>query len=283
MTAEHPTPYPALNGLLLELVTSVKAILGDTFTGAYLQGSLAIGDFDEHSDIDFLVVIEEELDESQLSALQSMHARIYGLGGRYPPDCPTRTRVLEADHWETSLEGSYFPRRSLKRHDPVGGQQWFLDNGCRSLEWSDHDDTLVVRWTVRERGVILSGPDPKSLIDPIPVDALRHEILATMVIIENSMSEPFWNSGFGQPFAVMTYCRMLHTLATGTIQSKRAGVLWGHETLDRRWAGLIQRAWDSRGIGHVSQPPDAEDFKSTLEFIKYAMDESRRYFAGARA
>ena len=33
----------------------------------------------------------------------------------------------------------------------------------------------------------------------------------------------FWNSRFGQSFAVLTYCRMLHTLHTETVQSKKAG------------------------------------------------------------
>ncbi len=35
----HPTPYPELNSVLEELVTSVQVVLGDVLVGAYLQGS----------------------------------------------------------------------------------------------------------------------------------------------------------------------------------------------------------------------------------------------------
>jgi predicted nucleotidyltransferase len=54
---KFPTPYPDVNEVLLTLLDNVRAILGDYFTGMYLYGSLASGDFDpRRSDIDFLVV-----------------------------------------------------------------------------------------------------------------------------------------------------------------------------------------------------------------------------------
>jgi predicted nucleotidyltransferase len=52
----QPTAFPDLNEVLRELVSSVQAILGENFCGAYLQGSFAVGDADEHSDVDFIVV-----------------------------------------------------------------------------------------------------------------------------------------------------------------------------------------------------------------------------------
>lgn len=53
---EQPTPYPDLNGVLAELVESIECILADQLVGIYLQGSFAVGDFDEHSDVDFFVI-----------------------------------------------------------------------------------------------------------------------------------------------------------------------------------------------------------------------------------
>ena len=49
-----PTPYQDLNVVLTRLVGGVQTALGATFVGAYLQGSFAVGDFDEHSDVDFI-------------------------------------------------------------------------------------------------------------------------------------------------------------------------------------------------------------------------------------
>src|SRR5438874_13306026 len=50
------TPFDDLNQLLVELVAGAKEALGDSFCGAYLQGSFAVGDADAHSDVDFIVV-----------------------------------------------------------------------------------------------------------------------------------------------------------------------------------------------------------------------------------
>src|SRR5262245_61749859 len=117
MNPSQPTPYPDLNGVLLEFVTSTQAILGDNFIAAYLQGSFAIGDFDEDSDVDFLVAIQDKLSEADLAALQANHARLYRL------ESP----------WAQHLEGSYVPKDALRRYEPPGREFFFLDNGSQQL------------------------------------------------------------------------------------------------------------------------------------------------------
>ena len=59
MSETLPTPYPELNTVLRELVDRLQAALGDNFVGAYLQGSFAVGDFDQDSDCDFIVVVND--------------------------------------------------------------------------------------------------------------------------------------------------------------------------------------------------------------------------------
>jgi hypothetical protein len=43
---ETPTLYPDINRLLAELYSGARAVLGNSFTGMYLDGSLACGAFD---------------------------------------------------------------------------------------------------------------------------------------------------------------------------------------------------------------------------------------------
>lgn len=112
-----PTPYFDLNSILSEFVSSLQAILCDNLTGAYLHGSFALGDFDEDSDVDFLVVIREEMENPQLALLQTMHARIYAL------DIP----------WAKHLEGSYITQEALRRYIPPGEQLFYLDNCASTL------------------------------------------------------------------------------------------------------------------------------------------------------
>lgn len=254
-----PTPYADLNSVLRELVDSVQSVLRSNFVGAYLQGSFAVGDFDSHSDVDFIVVTEDELSDEHISALQRVHERIYHL------DAP----------WAQHLEGSYFPRSILRDPSRRGEPLWYLDHGASSLIRSDHCNTLVVRWVIREKGVVLAGPAPETLLEPIAADRLRREIMEVVVgwgqeILANPA--PYHNR-FYQGFLVLNFCRMLHDLHTGANGSKRAGAEWAKRQLDPSWSGLIDRAWSCRPDPAVSvrQAPNPEDFADTLKFVQYAI------------
>jgi aminoglycoside adenylyltransferase-like protein len=199
--------------------------------------------------------------------LQAMHERLYHLGSA----------------WAQHLEGSYFPKDILRDYSQCGKALWYLDHGSRSLVRSDHCNTVVVRWVVREHGVALAGQNPASLVDPIPVESLRREILATIrdwgqQILDES--ERF-NNRFYQTYIVLNYCRMLHDLHTGRTGSKHGGAEWAKVNLNPLWAGLIDRAWDGRPNPALSVrlPADPEDFKLTLEFIQYIIQAATEYAA----
>ena len=69
----------------------------------YLEGSLVSDDFDQDSDIDFVVVADEDISSDLFAALQEMHERIAAI-----------------DFWyAVQLEGSYISRQALRRHDPA--------------------------------------------------------------------------------------------------------------------------------------------------------------------
>jgi hypothetical protein len=265
MSTLHSTPFPELNAVLSELVTSVQSILGDNFLAAYLQGSFAVGDFDQHSDVDFIIALNSELSQDQVAALQVMHARIFSL------DCP----------WAHCLEGSYFPEHILRHYSRRGVKLWYLDNGHHSLILDRHCNTAVVRSVLLRDGVVLVGPAPTELVDPVPVSVLRREILETMnTWARQVLANPgMINNRFYQGFAVFHYCRSLHALHTGVVGSKRAGAEWAKTNLDPSWAELIDRAWDTRPNPSLSvrQPPDPQDFQSTLAFIEYAIKISEQY------
>ena len=186
------------------------AALGANLTGVYLQGSLAVGDFDQSSDIDFIVVIETDLTDEQVQAINQVHVDISSLGGRYHPDCPAPRGEPPPAHWETSLEGSYFPRNLLWPTNAPPTDLWYLDNGSTYLERKSHDNTLVARWALRERGIVVEGPPPHLLVDFISPEALRQEVLADMARIVREFADPFWNGRLGQPYAVFNVLPYAH-------------------------------------------------------------------------
>jgi hypothetical protein len=85
-----------------------------------------------------------------------------------------------------------------------------------------------------------------------------------------------------QPFAVLSYCRMLHTLATGRMELKPAAVSWATDMLDGRWQRLIARAWSERldPAGKVRQVADPDEVAQTLAFIHYALTSADGYGNG---
>jgi hypothetical protein len=255
----RPTPYPELNQVLGELVSRMQRILGDELVGAYLQGSFAVGDFDQHSDVDYVVVVEDALTSDQVEALQVMHGQVYALNSE----------------WAKHLEGSYFPREILGDQSKRGTDLWYLDHGARSLVRSDHCNTLLVRWVVREKGVRLAGPLPRTLLDPIPEEDLRAEIYETLTTWgKQILDDPApYNNRFYQGFIVLNYCRMLHDLRRGCPGSKREGAAWAKSNLDPSWSDLIDRAWDCRPdpAHQVRQPADPSAFEETLRFVEYVI------------
>jgi len=74
-----PTPYPEVNLVLDGLLPDVRAVLADRFIGMYLYGSLANGDFDSASDVDYLAVTDGEVSDETFRALDAMHQHIAAL------------------------------------------------------------------------------------------------------------------------------------------------------------------------------------------------------------
>jgi hypothetical protein len=259
----RPTPYEALNAVLAALVSGIQAALGENFLGAYLQGSFAVGDFDEDSDVDFLIVTGRALNGEEVIALQALHARIYGLEST----------------WAQHLEGSYFSEEILRSQTRLGEKLWYLDNGSQKLVESTHCNNLVVRWQLWNHGVILAGPPPQTLVEPVAAEALRREIRAVMTDWGREILDhpERFNNRFYQGFIVLSYCRMLHSLECGRIESKRAGAAWAKANLDPAWADLIDRTWATRPAPEVSVRTlaDPQDFERTLAFVREAIQSGK--------
>ncbi|MFZ0546643.1 MAG: aminoglycoside adenylyltransferase domain-containing protein [Candidatus Promineifilaceae bacterium] len=255
----NPTPEPEINNVLREFSTRIQETLGRNFVAVYLQGSLASGGWDEHSDVDFLVVTEHDLTSAEVGAVNAMHAEIFKMESR----------------WAKHLDGSYISRTLVRAEDPAHTPIYYLDNGSTELKRSPHDNTLVVRWMILESGITLAGPPPETLIDPVSADSLRREVRQTMQVWGEEIltGEYQIDNRWAQPFAVISYCRMLQTVESGRIHSKRAGYEWAIQNLDPKWCPLIKRAWAERpNPGRkASQPANTAEQQLTRDFIRYAL------------
>jgi hypothetical protein len=259
MESPQFTAVPDLNAVLTQLIAGVRGVLGEKMIGAYLGGSYAHGGWHAYSDVDFDFVIERDLTPEEREKLKVVHAHIFAVDNYY------------ARH----LEGAYFPEVVLADLDRTDEPLWYLDNGSLNFEQSTHDNTLVNRWVLRNKGVVLAGPQPDTLIPPIPEERLKAEVRRTMRTWGGEILDGTFQirNRFSQVFVVQMYCRMLHSLATGEIGGKPAGATWAVDTLDPAWIPLIEDAMSAREdqYAKIYVPADPEKVALTIDFVCYAL------------
>ena len=237
-------------------MAGIRPILGSQLAGVYLYGSLTTGSFDRQSDIDVLVVTHGELTEEMFAALGALHEQI-----------------AAGESWcATQLEVAYIPLSALPRYDASTSVYPHLDRGKgERLQMKEHwSDCVVQRHVLRERGITLAGPPPETLIDPVAEDDLRQAMRDLIPRwAESLFSDPSDLARRGtQAYVALSICRMLYTLETGSVASKREAAAWAGTALDEKWRDLVARAW--RGRENPDAEPTAGDVSTTLEFMRYA-------------
>jgi predicted nucleotidyltransferase len=251
--AKRATIPAEVTELLTALVQKVREALGENLLGIYLRGSLATGDFWESSDVDVLVATERPVNDSELSALAAVHSQLTGIDSVYAG----------------RIEAAYIDRTALRRFTP----------GLRhpTLYWaepfvrSEHDANWVLeRWTTREHGVTLYGPDPKTLIDPVTPDDLRDAVRARL------RDWAQWAADPGQKlwpivYTAETMCRSLYTLAHGTLPNKADAVQWALDTLPEPWRTTVA---DTQALRHA-ETDDRSLAPAVVKFVQWAATESQ--------
>jgi hypothetical protein len=248
------TLHPDANRLLAHAADELRAVLGDQLAAVLVYGSLALGGFNPlTSDVDFVVVTETALNESELAALAAMHHRLF------------RSGLALADQ----IECSYIPRAGLRRYDPANAHFPRLDRGEDRLSIQQHDtDWVIQRYSLREHGFAVLGPEPRALIDPISPSELRQAVLDLLWWWQLQLREPQRVAQPGyQVYSVLSMCRILYTLRQGGIVSKPAAARWALQALPARFHPLIARAaaWQGGAFDHLQE---------TLALIRYTLEEA---------
>ena len=250
------------NATIQQILSGAQAVLGDNLAGMYLEGSLALGDFDPHrSDIDFVVVTTGELSTESIAALTSLHVRI----------------AAGESKWATELEGSYIPQHALRRYNPACAHHPHIYHGTgpdesRLIVMQHDSDWVVHRHILREHGVVLTGPHPHTLIDPITPGDLRQAVFKFAHNWGSSLlREPQYLQQDGyHAYIVVTLCRMLYTFEHGAIVSKPVAARWA-QAAHGRWSPLIQRA--------LASDIHRADMAAMLSFVRYTVEKGQPFAA----
>jgi predicted nucleotidyltransferase len=260
MKYETPlTAYPEINEAIETMANTIHAALGSKFVGFYVYGSLALGDFDpQKSDIDALVVTAEKLNNDEFEKLKQLHTELFESGSK----------------WVREIELSYIPQDEMKKYDRTHPPHIRLHEGSFVSSFWHGDDWVLHRHVLREQGIVVVGPHPNTMIDPVSPQDILHAV--AVGIVQNwwegkVLQEPDrLHDDMYQASGVLAMCRALFTLETGELASKKASAIWAQKVLDEPFKSLIGRA--------VAWKPGTvmNDYQGTIDFIRYTANRTRQ-------
>jgi hypothetical protein len=111
-----------------------------------------------------MVAIVEPLSLEEVTSLTAIHASLYEREG----------------YWPKHLEGSYAPAAALRPYELNQPPWHYLDNGSLQFELSNHDNTNIVRWSLRIHRIVLAGTPVSELVDEVTPEMLKDEIGAVI-------------------------------------------------------------------------------------------------------
>lgn len=255
-----PHLSPPIASILENLLNRLHALLASNLVSLYLRGSLATGGFEaDHSDVDLLVILKQEVDEDQFQHLKDLHHQIATLKNVYAK----------------RLEIAYIDLAGLRKFQP--GRKYPTLGQGEELTWQEHGaNWLLERWMVREHGIPLFGPDPKNLIDPIPSQELKHAAASRRfdwVDWAHDVADPDWQLPLShKAYAVETICRALYTIKTGALVTKHEAVNWAIQALPDRWKDLVLHSQEWRQDPTVDPSVNLE----VRTFILWAFDQTNK-------
>jgi hypothetical protein len=244
-----PTIYPHINVLLDRLLSRIQAVLDGKLVGLYLDGSLVLGDFDQDaSDIDLTAVLTADIDDQEFEALKRMHDDF----------------VSDHPKWHDRIEVCYISRHAL---NTVKSQQHPIVNispGEPFHRLTSRREWLLSWYLIRERGITLLGPPPRTIIEPISHDefiqSVRDHVRSWLEWVA-----PMRTRG-AQAYAILTLCRALYACTCGEQTSKRQAALWAAAALPE-WSALILSALAWRQAAAVDEADDRASYQDTVRCV----------------
>jgi Domain of unknown function (DUF4111)/Nucleotidyltransferase domain len=217
---------------LQDYISLVNQQIPGLMKGFYVEGSIALGEFNEHfSDIDFVALLNRPLTSTEFSTLRHIHKVI---GNSYP-------------RWKMS--GSYL------QSDDLGSCNNLVEaNICYEgrLRLEGHFDwNWVAGWILKNHGIAIIGPEPQAL--PVTIDWDRlikrmrenlNSYWAGWTRRPDAIGEMMFDLGI--QWAVLGVLRQFYSFRENAITTKTKAGEYALTCVPRRWHRLIQEAIDIR-------------------------------------
>lgn len=253
----EPEHYLEVNRVLNLLLSKHKELLGARLVGMYVFGSLVTGDFDfDVSDIDLVAITTQDISQEDLERLKKLHEEI----------------ARENKDWADRIEVGYISKVKIRRYDS-NYRQALISPGEPIHFRSVGKDWIINRRLLREKGVSLYGPSPKTLIDPVTKAEFKQAVEELTIEWERWITNlEVMRPRKYQAYSILTMCRILYAFRNGYVISKIEAADWAKIELPE-WSNLIDEAvswrkdWRNENVDHDSTLPE------TLRFIRLVIKQ----------
>lgn len=247
--------------ILDEITCRYAEILQENLVGIYVHGSIAFGCFNwDQSDIDFIVVVKEQLPLHTKEELIQMLIRLKKIA-------PSKGFEMSVVLLEHCLSFCY-PTPFLLHfsNSMITECEADLFGYCKTMHGTDKD--LAAHFTVIKKvGVTLCGKEIKDVFGIVPeedyIDSIKMDISNA---VEGVLNNPV--------YFILNLCRILAYLTEGIILSKAQGGEWGLENIPDRFSPTIKAALNS----YRQNKKLAVENKDAQEFCKYMLNKTLRPF-----
>jgi hypothetical protein len=259
------TAVPAdLAHLLHEILTDFPVILHDNLVGIYLWGSLTYDAFDEAcSDVDFVCVTRQDLDDREFQELDQWFARQQGRN-RWVQRIDMRFVIDQEFLDKTSRCCGFYPYRGrLIRHESDGNP--------------------IIWINVAQSGITLWGKDTRLIAPPVSDQCLSDALLLELSYLKETLASNVGDRSdrafVCNAYAVLTACRILYSACHRALASKDKASEWAMKTTPPTWRAIIQSAKTNRLRNAGSTTPQAE--QEAMAFVQFVTDEVSRLPGGS--
>jgi len=172
-------------------VNGLKRILGEKLYGTYIYGAAAFPDAVPTGDIDYHVILQEKLNNSERRELEMLHE---SLSEQYPP--------LGGE-----MDGYYILLCDAQRSTPPKSQMW----QCATDEsWALHCEHIRAG-----RHIILHGPDPSTIYSRASWSDIEKALFGELDFVERHLHKY-------PDFCILNLCRLIFSFETKEIVVSKA-------------------------------------------------------------
>ncbi|MFC1879454.1 aminoglycoside adenylyltransferase domain-containing protein [Chloroflexota bacterium] len=200
-----------IKDLCLTLRDGLIAALGDKLYGLYVYGAAAFPDGAPTGDVDFNVILMEQLRKREHAAILELHRR---LAVEYPP-------------LGVGLDGYYLLLAEARCREYPTHQlrPEMFDNS-----WALHRAHILAG-----RCIVLHGPDPKTIFPPASWLELERDLYGELKYVQDHLADY-------PDYCILNLCRILYSFEyQNVVISKFAAAGWAHERYPR-WQRHIELA-----------------------------------------